>query len=327
MTTPVKEECEFYAKTDKAFTFKVTIDIMKNLLQKVLHLKINSDGLFSCQSEHEMNSVIGNKSNNKANHYLKAFYKAKTWNTFHCSRERCLELNLSELCNICKNIRKKFSLLLYIKKSETDKLYIIPLPSSTYEDHNHLARRLPITDIKLNFSTEDSVLDYKFHNGLSCQIFHSMCKNFTSARCSIFTFLMYKSGRIYCTSEGTFSDCFFENGKGTLEESDHESRYRKYIESCRQKDDDEEITDELENLLAFEFYTGTFNCKLLKDIQKLYGYGTNIHVYSDPIDQEKDEPSRPICFECTAPDSFVLEIYVKSIEQIEHEKNMLALKE
>ena len=324
MTVITKEDCEFYVKTDKAYTFKVTIDIMKKLLQKVLHLKLNKDGIFISQSEQET------KNHTKPHHHLKSWYEAEMWSTFYCTQDRSLEINLTELCEICKNIKKKFSLLLFITKKEPNKLYIIPHPQTTYDDYSHLARRIPITDIKLSFSTSIEKVDYEFHNGLAHNIFHSMCKNFAGAKCSVFMFLMYPSGRVFCTSEGTFSDCFFENGRGTPEESEHEEKYLNYmLRSSREKKDDtsgdDEITndiDEIEELLSFKFFVGTFNCKFLKDIQKLYGYGALVHIYADPIDPEKDEPIRPICFKCTAPDSFVMEIYVKSIEQINHEKTL-----
>ena len=39
-----------------------------------------------------------------------------------------------------------------------------------------------------------------------------------------------------------------------------------------------------------------------------------------PSTKKKEDPSRPLCFKCSAPDSFVLEIYVKSIEQIKFEE-------
>ena len=323
MTIIEKEECEFYARTDKAYTFKTTVDIMKNLLHKVLHLKITREGLFSSQGETD--PYLRANGQTKPHHLLKAYYKADSWNTYYCSKSRSIELNLIELCNICKNIKKKFNLLLYIKKDLPNRLYIIPLPPSiNYEDYNHLARRLPITDISLSFSTENCEFNYQFHNGLTSNIFHSMCKNFAGAKCAIFSFLMYPSGRIFCTSEGIFSDCLFENGKGTEEERKHEEKYRRYIEHSLEKneedDDLEDNIDEIEKLSSFSFYTGTFNCRFLKEIQKLNGYGSIVHIYADPIDQDNEDPSRPLCFKCTAPDSFVLEIYVKSNEQVKYEE-------
>ena len=318
MTIIEKEFCQFYARTDKGFAFKVTIDIMKNLLNKHLYVKINKKGFFSSQGS-------GDPSKHKLYNYLKAFYTAETWNAFICTKERTIDLNLVELCNICKNIKKKFHLLLYIRNDEPNRLYIVPIPpNQTSEDHSHLARRLPITDITLDFSTFRQEINYKYHNGLSSQLFHSMCKNFSGARCSLFTFLMYPSGRIYCTSEGTFSDCLFENGKGTIEEREHEVKYKRYIENSygRTDDDIDDNVDDAELLQSFSFYTGSFNSKFLKDIQKINGYGSTVHIYADPIDRDNEiTPSRPLCFVCTAPDSFILEIYVKSNEQIEHEKD------
>ena len=300
MTIIEKEECEFYARTDKAYTFKTTVDIMKNLLHKVLHLKITQQGIFSSQGEADPRPQQTPKPH-KPHHLLKASYKADSWNIYYCSKPRSIELNLVELCNICKNIKKKFNLLLYIKKDLPSRLYIIPLPPSiNYEDYNHLARRLPITDISLSFSTETSLSDYQFHNGLTSNIFHSMCKNFAGAKCTIFSFLMYPSGRVFCTSEGTFSDCLFENGKGTEEERKHEEKFRRYIEHSLEKtEEDEDLEDnldEIEKLSSFSFYTGTFNCRFLKEIQKLNGYGAIIHIYADPIDQEKRRPQSSFVF-------------------------------
>ena len=316
-----KDDCDFYAETDKGIGFKITVDILKNLLSKTIFFKIDKKGIFTSQG----NDKIDSKSQN----YVKTSYTFDTWNSYLCNKERFIETNLHELCQICKSIKKKCSLLLYIKKNEPNQLYIMPIP----QNHNnvtetHLTRRLPITDINLQEGNLPLYIDdknnYSFHTALSSNLFHSMCKNFSSAKSSIFSLLMYKSGRIYCNVEGTFSDCFFENGKGTAEEKEHEKQYKEYLylnQNTKEGVESKYTVDDIENILSFPFFTGSFNCKLLKHIQKINGYNSNIHIYTNPIDREAENPFTPLCIKCVSNDSFTIEIFFKSNEQMEFENN------
>ena len=196
-------------------------------------------------------------------------------------------------------------------------------PTQLSEDETRLARKLPITDITLNIPIEESNMSekYQFHNGLSSASFHSMCKNFSGVKSTTFTFLMYKSGRISCTTQGTFSGAEFENGTGTKEEEEHERKYKKYIEKILQEEEnsDSENDNEIDELLSFPFFTGTFSGKLLKNVQKMSGYNCSVHIYADPIDNSKEIPRKPLCIKCSAPDSFTIEVYTKSNEQIAYE--------
>lgn len=302
-----KEDCEFYARTSQGFSFKVTIDTMGRFFNQHLFMKINKEGMFLSQ---------GTGGIHNDNIKVEGYHEANIWNTYLCTQERSMELNLVELSGICKNIKKKYHLLIYILKSDPDNICFIPIPNTqSAADDCQVMRRIPITNKTLEFNQSYPYTEYKFHNSLTNMGFSSMCKNLTNTKCGVFMMLMYNSGRIMFKSEGTFSDCVFENGPGTTDEREHE---RRYIDSMS---DANLSIDEQSQLQDFEFFTGTFNTRFLKDVSKINGYSTIVHIYADPIEHDNEEtPIKPLCITCTAADSFKLVIYVKSKEQIEHEK-------
>lgn len=319
-----KSDCSFYAKTDKGFGTKVTVDILKNLLGRVLHIQIDKNGIATAQGSDATLS--------RSQYCASTEYPAGTWGTYYCKEgyKRSLEVNLSELCIICKNIKKKYLLIIYILENEQNSLYFVPIPPNQGVDGANLKRRLPISDINLDFTLFKHIeenFNGSFHAGLSGNLFQSMCKNFSSGtKSTVFNFLMYESGYIYCDADGTFSDCIFENDVPSDEEKKHKESYKKYLTYMTNNssgyEDDDEFNDEIEQILSYKFFSGTFNCKFLKNIQKLSGYGSTIHVFTNPIERDSDNPIQPLLIKCQGVDTFSIKIFAKSNEQIKYEKDI-----
>lgn len=119
----------FKAKTKEAFVFKVLGELLANTL-KFAPFKINETGIYLRQTDHKRHQL------------LDVGFQKEKFTVFKCASPISFIVSSTNFYKMLKNIKKKDSVMIYIKESEPDKLGICVEQG---DDSNKVSTTIKIT--------------------------------------------------------------------------------------------------------------------------------------------------------------------------------------
>jgi proliferating cell nuclear antigen PCNA len=119
----------FKAKTKEAFVFKVLGELLSNTL-KFAPFKINETGIYLRQADHKRQQL------------LDIYFPKEKFTVFKCSAPINFIVSSNNFYKMLKNIKKKDSVLIYIREDEPDRLGICVEQG---DDNNKVSTTIKIT--------------------------------------------------------------------------------------------------------------------------------------------------------------------------------------
>lgn len=203
---------------------------------------------------------------------------SEAFDEYMCPKNMSVGINLQHLYKMLKSIKKKDNIELFILKSEPGSLVL-----RTIQADNNQPVNSKIKIQKLSQVATKLPVDYGHPVHISTSTYQKMCKDMQSVSNEIHVYSKGSFLKFSCQVEGMYER---EVPFGTLDEESQDDEY----------EDD--------------FYT-----KSLSQLIKVSGLNTRMQVYT-PLEDPNAEESTPLKIGINTGQLGKLEIYIKSVEQI-----------
>lgn len=135
----------FFAEAVKGYTFKITIDSLAIAMQRT-DFNITDEGIF-CRSADEAEQILYDIE-----------FPRDNFIPFKCKQNITFSVNLKHLQKMVRSVKKKDSIVIYIKEKETDRLYISVKPSSPPNSKYNAKAETVFVTISIKMESEYSNL-------------------------------------------------------------------------------------------------------------------------------------------------------------------------
>lgn len=266
----------FHAETPSGYIIKTLIEVLQNCLSNEASFYIsNSNGLSLCSPDNKMTTLI----------YLNL--KRENFDKFYCDKDMTISVPLKHINKFIKNIKKKDSITLFIKKNHPTKLGIHIIPTSlNKESDKSETSYVSISEV----ATPEFDLPEGYHlpKIIPSTEYQKMCKKLSSLPSKIINIKIQYDRYI---------SFFCEGGEILSSEMSFGS---------------------LDNTLDYngkQYYENDFNVSQLSQLIKLPGLSNRMKIFS-PIDE-----TFPIKISMQAGTLGYVDIFIKNKNQIHYEEN------
>lgn len=256
----------FRAKTVEAYTIKSLSEVLQNILTDVCCL-FDKDGI----------KLLTVDNKRPARLLVHLLMKGEAFNEYYCPKPLSVGINLQHLYKMCKSIKKKDSILLFIDKNNPSLLGITTIQADSGQ---------PVTsNIKIQkLSQVEAEIPDKYSHPvhIPTSTFQKMCKDMQGISNEIKVYAKGSFLKFSCEAEGMYT------------------REVPFGDA-----DDEEEADELE-------YTDSFYTKSLSQLIKVSGLNNRMLIYTP----SSDDDTIPLKISINTGQLGKLEIFIKSVSQI-----------
>lgn len=270
------EGYDFYAATPSGHTIKVLAETLNSCLSNQVCLTIKDTGIYSSSADSNETILISFE------------LQMENFDEFRCTKPKTFSLNLKTFVNRIKTIKKKDSMILFIKKNE-NRLGIRIISNSPNKSSDRTSEDfIGIQDAVVEDYTE--IKGYQLPKVISSSDFQKVCKKLTGCQ----------------TQTKVFSLKIQKNNY---------AQFR-----CDTGDKDNECKDMFGSLdkLDKEIYENKFYISTFTQLIKMSGLSTKMQLYAP---QDK---TYPIKIKSPAGTIGSVEIYIKSKAQIDLDEKQKA---
>lgn len=258
----------FRAKTVEAYTIKSLSEVLQNIL---------TDVCFSFDKDGIKLLTVDNKR--PARLLVHLIMKGEAFNEYTCPKPLSVGINLQHLYKMCKSIKKKDSIILFIDKNNPSLLGITNIQADSGQpvtSHIKIQKLSQVdTDIPDNYS-------HPVH--IPTGTFQKMCKDMQGISNEIKVYSKGSFLRFSCEAEGMYTR---EVPFGDAEENE------------------EELPDDTE-------YTDSFHTKSLSQLIKVSGLNNRMLIYTPSA----NDSLTPLKVSINTGQLGKLDIFIKSVAQI-----------
>lgn len=284
----------FYAEATKGYTLKVMVDSLAVSMSRTT-FRMTKEGFF-------------HRNTDENKHILTDInFPMKNFKRYICQKNIQFTLNIGHLQKLMRNVKKKDSVVLYITKKDTEKLFLAISPSNPSNDHNTrmetvfisiqcLEKQEIIHDLPEIYESEDGEVEvYDQPKVVEATDFQKMKK-------------MTSVGKIVKVEMQGSNYISFYGDNGELYGSKLEFGEIEYDESEEENSNDSG-DGEIKNWYEAEFYMSIFSY-----LMKLPGLCTQMQFYAPKVDRF------PLKIEMQAGNLGNIMVYVKDSQQISFEE-------
>lgn len=172
MSSVDKNECSCFIDTPKSqgCIIKILVEVWEKVLGKETDIDINKKGIFLTRMDPKETTLISTKLfNNKFREY-------------RCEEEIPININLKQFLTIVKNIKKKDSISLFIRKNKQDKMSIAVSPENlTKKSQKNETWTITVQKVIMEQVAIPEEKYYKDPINIPSTDFQKMCKKFSTS--------------------------------------------------------------------------------------------------------------------------------------------------
>ena len=307
-TTMNRRDCIFYGEVVKGYIIKTLVDVLVGSFNRT-PFSITENGIYIRDCD-KNRSILFNIELHR-----EKFIKYK------CVRDIFFSANVKHIQRLIRNLKKKDSLILGIRKETPDILCIMICPARKTENTNY---RSETADIRIQIETNPSLVDipnsevYKFPYVIDASEFQKV-KRISSVAKVIKVVIQGDSYLGFICDKEIYSTALHFGDPPSLEKNDEE-------DSSEEEEEDSETDSHEEDTVtttSSPIYTAEFNSSLFNHLVKLPGLCTQMQFYAPT------EDLFPLRIRMEAGLLGIVDVYIKDTktlqydEEIVHENNNL----
>ena len=307
-TTMNRRDCIFYGEVVKGYIIKTLVDVLVGSFNRT-PFSITENGIYIRDCD-KNRSILFNIELHR-----EKFIKYK------CVRDIFFSANVKHIQRLIRNLKKKDSLILGIRKETPDILCIMICPARKTENTNY---RRETADIRIQIETNPSLVDipnsevYKFPYVIDASEFQKV-KRISSVAKVIKVVIQGDSYLGFICDKEIYSTALHFGDPPSLEKNDEE-------DSSEEEEEDSETDSHEEDTVtttSSPIYTAEFNSSLFNHLVKLPGLCTQMQFYAPT------EDLFPLRIRMEAGLLGIVDVYIKDTktlqydEEIVHENNNL----
>jgi len=293
-----RRDCIFYAEVVKGYIIKTLIDVLVGSFNRT-PFSITNKGIFLRDCD-KNRSILFN-----IELYRERFIKYK------CEQDIFFSANVKHIQRLIRNLKKKDSLILGIRKSTPEILCIVICPARKTENTNY---RSETADIRIQLETNQSLVDipnsevYKFPYVIDASEFQKV-KRISSVAKLIKVVIQGDSYLGFICDKEIYSTALHFGDPPSFEEKGDASS-EDDSETDSQEDDYETSTS------SKHVYKAEFNSSLFNHLVKLPGLCTQMQFYAPT------EDLFPLRIRMEAGLLGNVDVYIKDIKTLEYDEEM-----
>ena len=307
-TTMHRRDCIFYGEVVKGYIIKTLVDVLVGSFNRT-PFSITENGIYIRDCD-KNRSILFNIELHR-----EKFIKYK------CVRDIFFSANVKHIQRLIRNLKKKDSLILGIRKETPDILCIMICPARKTENTNY---RSETADIRIQIESNPSLVDipnsevYKFPYVIDASEFQKV-KRISSVAKVIKVVIQGDSYLGFICDKEIYSTALHFGDPPSLEKNDEE-------DSSEEEEEDSETDSHEEDTVtttSSPIYTAEFNSSLFNHLVKLPGLCTQMQFYAPT------EDLFPLRIRMEAGLLGIVDVYIKDTktlqydEEIVHENNNL----
>jgi len=294
-----RRDCIFYGEVVKGYIIKTLIDVLVGSFNRT-PFSITDKGLYIRDCD-KNRSILFNIELHR-----EKFIKYK------CDQDIFFSANVKHIQRLIRNLKKKDSLILGIRKSTPEILCIVICPARKTENTNY---RSETADIRIQLETNPSLVDlpnsqvYKFPYVIDASEFQKV-KRISSVAKLIKVVIRGDSYLGFICDKEIYSTALHFGDPPSLEEKEAVSS-EDDSENDSQEDNDEIVTP------SKHIYKAEFNSSLFNHLVKLPGLCTQMQFYAPT------EDLFPLRIRMEAGLLGNVDVYIKDIKTLEYDEEMV----
>ena len=298
-TTMNRRDCIFYGEVVKGYIIKTLIDVLVGSFNRT-PFSITDKGLYIRDCD-KNRSILFNIELHR-----EKFIKYK------CDQDIFFSANVKHIQRLIRNLKKKDSLILGIRKSTPEILCIVICPARKTENTNY---RSETADIRIQLETNPSLVDlpnsqvYKFPYVIDASEFQKV-KRISSVAKLIKVVIQGDSYLGFICDKEIYSTALHFGDPPSLEEKEDVSS-EDDSENDSQEDNDEIATP------SKHIYNAEFNSSLFNHLVKLPGLCTQMQFYAPT------EDLFPLRIRMEAGLLGNVDVYIKDIKTLEYDEEII----
>ena len=301
-TTMNRRDCIFYGEVVKGYIIKTLVDVLVGSFNRT-PFSITENGIYIRDCD-KNRSILFNIELHR-----EKFIKYK------CVRDIFFSANVKHIQRLIRNLKKKDSLILGIRKETPDILCIMICPARKTENTNY---RSETADIRIQIESNPSLVDipnsevYKFPYVIDASEFQKV-KRISSVAKVIKVVIQGDSYLGFICDKEIYSTALHFGDPPSLEKN--------YEEDSSDEEEEDSETDSHEEdtvtTTSSPIYTAEFNSSLFNHLVKLPGLCTQMQFYAPT------EDLFPLRIRMEAGLLGIVDVYIKDTKTLEYDEEIV----
>ena len=294
-----RRDCIFYGEVVKGYIIKTLVDVLVGSFNRTT-FSVTENGIYIRDCD-KNRSILFNIELHR-----EKFIKYK------CDQDIFFSANVKHIQRLIRNLKKKDSLILGIRKETPDILCIMICPARKTENTNY---RSETADIRIQVESNPSLVDipnsevYKFPYVIDASEFQKV-KRISSVAKVIKVVIQGDSYLGFICDKEIYSTALHFGDPPSLEEKEGDE------EVNSEEEDSETDSHEEESTPSFPIYTAEFNSSLFNHLVKLPGLCTQMQFYAPT------EDLFPLRIRMEAGLLGVVDVYIKDTKTLEYDEEI-----